>query len=334
VEGPKIVKNMWMVRAGEDAFLIDDFRKKNFVSIGWNELGDVSGIKRRDEIKKLVEEINYYSKKSQVNIAAGQISRFLFDFEKGDYAVTYDPTNRVYLVGEIQSDYEYNEKISEYYHVRKVKWLGEVKRDKLSTKTKNSLGAISTIFQIKDRARKEILDLLEGKEQIKDEISEEIEEEILKEDMVSRAHELIKDKIMELDWEQMQQLVAGILRAIGYKTRIVPKGPDRGKDIEASPDGLMLKEPIILAQVKHREYTQMGATEIRNFQSTLRGTKKGLYVSTGGFTKEAKYEAERSNEQLTLVDADRIVELIIQNYDKFDVETRLLIPLSKIYWPT
>ena len=30
--------------------------------------------------------------------------------------------------------------------------------------------------------------------------------------------------------EQMQQLVAGILRAIGYKTRIVPRGPDRGKD--------------------------------------------------------------------------------------------------------
>ena len=73
---------------------------------------------------------------------------------------------------------------------------------------------------------------------------------------------------------------------------------------------------------------------IRNFQSTLRGTKKGLYVSTGGFTKEAKYEAERSNEQLTLIDADGLVELIIQNYDNFDVETRLLIPLVKIFWPT
>jgi len=151
--------------------------------------------------------------------------------------------------------------------------------------------------------------------------------------MVFKAHELIKDRIMDLDWEQMQQLVAGILRAIGYKTRVVPRGPDRGKDIEASPDGLVLREPRILAQVKHREYSQMGATEIRNFQSILRG-RKGLYISTGGFSREAKYEAERSSEQLTLIDADRLVQLIIQNYDNFDVETRLLIPLSKIYWPT
>ena len=68
------------------------------------------------------------------------------------------------------------------------------------------------------------------------------------------------------------------------------------------------------------------------FQSVLRG-RKGLYISTGGFSKEAKYEAERGTEQLTLIDIDKLVDLIIQNYDNFDVDTKLLIPLSKIYWP-
>ena len=77
----------------------------------------------------------------------------------------------------------------------------------------------------------------------------------------------------------------------------------------------------------------MGSKDIRSFHDILRG-RKGLYVSTGGFSKDAKYEAERSTEQLTLIDADRLVELIIQNYDNFDVETKLLVPLSKIYWPT
>lgn len=327
-----MVKNMWMVRAGTGAFLIDDFKSKNYVSIGWNEIGNISGIKRKDKIKRLVEEAGYYKKKPQVAVAAGQIGRFLLDFKKGDYVVTYDPTNRVYLVGEIQSDYEYDDSLSEYHHVRRVMWLGEVSRDKLSVPTKNSLGAISTIFQIKDRARKEILQVLEGKELMKDEASDELEEEALKEDMESRANELIKDKIMELDWDRMQRLVAGILRAMGYKTLIAEAGPDRGKDIEASPDGLMLKEPRILVQVKHRD-SQMGAKEIRNFQATLRG-RKGLYISTGGFSKEAKYEAERSSDQLTLIDADRLIQLIIQNYDNFDIETRHLIPLSKIYWPT
>ena len=327
-----MAKNMWMVRAGEGAFLVEDFKSKNYVSIGWNKIGDISEVEGKDRIKRLIEEAGYYKKKSQVAAATGQISRFLLEFKKGDYVVTYDPNNRVYYVGEIQSDYEFNKRISEYHHVRMVNWLGEVSRDKLTVATKNTLGAISTVFQIKDRPKKEILQILEGKELVKDEVSDELEEEALKEDMVSRANELIKDKIMGLDWNEMQQLVAGIIRAMGYKTLMAEAGPDRGKDIEASPDGLMLKEPRILVQVKHRS-SQMGAKEIRNFQATLRG-RKGLYISTGGFSKEAKYEAERSSDQLTLIDADRLIQLIIQSYDNFDIETRQLIPLSKIYWPT
>ena len=78
----------------------------------------------------------------------------------------------------------------------------------------------------------------------------------------------------------------------------------------------------------------MGAPEIRSFIGGLKGGCKGLYVSTGGFTKEAKYEAERSVIPLTLVDSDLLVKLIIQYYDKFDIEGRALIPLVKIYWPT
>jgi restriction system protein len=324
-----------MVRAGEDAFLIDDFRKKSYVSIGWNELSDLSHVTDRDTIKELVEQNSdtfNYTKKSQINIAASQISRFLLDFQKGDYVLSYDPTTREYLVGEIQSDYEYNDKLSEYHHVRRVKWLGKVSRDKLSTSTRNTLGAISTIFQINETAANEIISILQGKEQAPEEVVDEAEEESLKEDMVSRANELIKDKIMKLDWDDLQKLVAGILRAMGYKTIISEGGPDRGKDIEASPDGLMLTEPRILVEVKHRS-GQMGAKEVRSFGSVLR-QQKGLYVSTGGFSKEAKYEAERCEKQITLIDADRIVQLIIQNYDNFDVDTKLLIPLSKIYWPT
>lgn len=45
---------MWMVRAGENAFLIDDFKDLNIVAIGWN-VGDLSG-KSPDEIKLLVSK--------------------------------------------------------------------------------------------------------------------------------------------------------------------------------------------------------------------------------------------------------------------------------------
>jgi restriction system protein len=44
----------------------------------------------------------------------------------------------------------------------------------------------------------------------------------------------------------MQDLVAGLLRALGYKKRVSPAGPDRGKDIVASPDGFGFESPRIL----------------------------------------------------------------------------------------
>ena len=157
------MKNMWMVRAGENAFLIEDFKEKSYVAIGWNELSDLSRIADRGKIKELLEKKYNHYKKSKLYVTAGQISRFVFDFKKGDNVLSYDPTNRVYLVGEVQSDYEYNEKLSEYHHVRRVKWLGQVSRDKLSTSTRNTLGAISTIFQINDIAAGEIMGILEGK---------------------------------------------------------------------------------------------------------------------------------------------------------------------------
>lgn len=130
----------------------------------------------------------------------------------------------------------------------------------------------------------------------------------------------------------MQDLVAGLLRAMGYMTFVSLKGPDRGKDILASPDGLGLKNPRILVEVKHRK-GQMGAPDIRSFIGGLRAGNMGLYVSSGGFSKKVRCEAERANNPITLINIEMLVNIILQYYDNFDPDTRTLIPLTKIYWP-
>lgn len=325
-------KNMWMVRAGENAYLFDDFKNKNIIAIGWNDIGDLSNIASPGDIKKIIEQKYPNFSQGRINMSAGQIIRFRFEFEKGDYVITYNPERRIYLVGEIIDDYEYNTKLTDYYHIRKVNWLGEIQRDKLSTSTKNTLGAISTIFKLPEDSQREILLLLRGKEITEDVESKEAEMDTIKEDLISKANEFIKDKILELDWEEMQELVAGLLRAMGYKTIVSSKGPDRGRDIVASPDGLGLEDPRIIVEVKHR-MGQVSSKEIRSFLGGLRQGTKGLFVSTGGFSKDAKYEAERSNIPITLIDLDMLVELILQYYDNFDIEAKAIIPLIKIYWP-
>lgn len=323
---------LWMVRAGERAFLVEEFLNKSIVAIGWNETGDLSQVKGIEEIKTLLEDNFPEYSKMQINLNAGQLYRFLFEFKKGDCVMTYNPSERVYWIGEIKSDYEFNKSFCEYYHTRKINWLGNVQRDDLTTSTKNTLGATMTIFDIPEQARVEIFTLLEGKPTNEEVDNEEESLEIIKEDFIAKSHEFIKDKILARDWDEMQDLIAGILRAMGYKTRVSPKGSDRGKDIIASPDGLGLEDPKIIVEVKHRQGA-MGSQDLRSFLGGLRASDKGLYVSTGGFSKDAKYEAERSNIPITLVDSDMIVELIVQYYDYFDNESKTLVPLKKIYWP-
>ena len=101
----------------------------------------------------------------------------------------------------------------------------------------------------------------------------------------------------------------------------------------ASPDGLGLESPRIKAEVKHRPTTSIGSGDVRSFIAGLREGDRGVYVSTGGFTKDARYEAERSINPVTLVNLDDLATLVVSHYEAFDVDGRTLLPLVRIYMP-
>jgi restriction system protein len=216
-----------------------------------------------------------------------------------------------------------------------VEWLGEVARDSISTPTRNTLGAISTLFLLSEEPAKEIEVLLSGAvpaEAVS--VEDEVEDtEDLARDLRARSYEFIKDRVTRLDWQEMQELAAGLLRAMGYKTRISPAGPDRGKDIVASPDGFGFEQPRIVVEVKYRPNTAIGASEIRSFLGGRHTEDKGLYVSTGGFSIDARYEADRASIPMMMLDLYELVRELIRHYSAMDVEARALIPLASIYWP-
>lgn len=95
---------------------------------------------------------------------------------------------------------------------------------------------------------------------------------------------------------------------------------------------LGLGSPRIVAEVKHRKGAT-GAPAVRSFIGGLRAGDRGLYVSTGGFTKEARYEADRANVPVRLLDLDSFVRHYVEVYDKTDDETRSILPLTRIWWP-
>lgn len=83
-------------------------------------------------------------------------------------------------------------------------------------------------------------------------------------------------------------------------------------------------------EVKQRNGS-MGADELRKFLGGRRAGDRCLYVSTGGFTKEARYEAERANVPLTVISLPKLREFLLRHYESLDPSTRALAPLQRLY---
>jgi restriction system protein len=330
--------NFWMVRAGTGGALAREFLKERCVAIGFGAKIDLNTLKDKDQIKNFLAqqcpEVSAGKRSSWV----GSIHRFKSEVQVGDQVTFYDSATREYHVGEVTGPCVFRPGfIQDMHQTRAVIWKHTISRDELSAASRNALGSLLTIFEPGDEVRDEFAHLIEGKQSPKPVKVEALPDadpiDTLREEFVEKAHEFIKDRILKLDWEEMQELVAAILRALGYRTRVSPKGSDQGKDIIASPDGLGLSSPRIKAEVKHRPRSQMGAPEVRSFLGGLRGEDRGLYVSTGGFSMEATYEAERAAIPVTLITLDDLASLLVQHYDKMDSDGQALVPLLRMYWP-
>ncbi|MCA1765562.1 MAG: restriction endonuclease, partial [Desulfobulbaceae bacterium] len=324
--------NIWLVRAGEGGRLFEEFAK-GYIGIGYNEMGDMSDVTDLEDIRTRYLESYPDVKPRAVGNQVAMFYKFRSVFAIGDKVITYDTKKRELLIGTIQSDYLYKPGVvGDYPNIRKVKWEAKVSRDDLTISSRNSLGCITTLFSVDPVVWQEIESVLAGNKPIastEPSTSEETDLEEIRKELAEKAHEFIKDKILALDSDEMEELVAAILRGMGYQSRVSPKGPDRGIDVMASPDGLGLEEPRIKAEVKHRQ-AAMGSKQIRSFLGGLREGDRALYISTGGFSKDAKYEADRSNIPLTLLDLDDLASLVVTHYEKFDLEGRALIPLVRV----
>lgn len=130
-----------------------------------------------------------------------------------------------------------------------------------------------------------------------------------------------------------QELVAGLLRGMGYYVDWVsPPGPDKGIDIVAHMDPLGVKGPRIKAQVKRRA-DKAAVEAVRGFMAILGDSDVGLFVCTGGFTRDAEDEARRQEKRrIMLLDLKRLFDLWTEHYDRIPEAQRRLLPLRPVYY--
>ncbi|WP_034299340.1 restriction endonuclease [Herbaspirillum sp. RV1423] len=133
----------------------------------------------------------------------------------------------------------------------------------------------------------------------------------------------------------LQQLVADLLKAMSYHVSwISPPGKDGGIDILAYTDPLGARPPRIKVQVKRTEQ-KVSTDSLRAFISLIGNEDVGLFVSTGGFTRDAETLARmQETRKITLIDMNRLTDLWIEFYGKLDEQARQRLPLTPIYFLT
>ena len=326
----------WMVRAGNQNELIELFIDNSLIAIGWKGLGELSEFPSREEVKDRYREVYPEHSKSRIAVNAGQLYRFAHVMEEDDRILTYDKSSRTYHYGQITGSYRFDPGDSEDYpHIRPVDWQGEISRDEFSTPVKNTLGSSLTVFSLDEHLEK-IESVLTGQAKPDTDREHEEDEEDTPpyfEEVQATSEELISDHIAKLDPFDFEELVAALLRAIGYNATTTDPGPDQGIDIVAHPDALGFEEPLIKAQVKHRKSTT-GGPEMREFVGTLGNSAKGLFVSTGGFTRDAKQAAESTSSRVALLGRDEFIDLFLQHYEDIEAEYQAKVPLKRVYVPT
>jgi restriction system protein len=162
---------------------------------------------------------------------------------------------------------------------------------------------------------------------------EPVKEYLAFEEAEENAWEQIKNYLLAKNPFEFQNLVADLLNAMNYHVAWVsPPGKDRGIDIIAYNDPLGTTIPRIKVQVKQRN-SATTVEGLRAFLSILGADDVGIFVSSGGFTSDAREEARtQERRKITLLDLEQFYDLWVQYYDKLSQDARQHFPLKPVYY--
>ena len=232
-------------------------------------------------------------------------------------------------VGTVEGDYEYAGDGATYPQRHKVKWLKHVPRMSFSQGALYEVGSALSFFLVKNYAD-EFLSALEKGFSAKSSASEDDDSiGATAEDIVESTRDFIlKELSKNLKGYELENFIANLLDAMGYRTTVSPHGGDSGIDITAYKDEL---PPRILVQVKSGD-GDIRETTIQSLKGAMREGDYGLFVTLANYTKNARKYLD-STPIIRGINGDELVDLILKYYELLDEKYRRMIPLKKVYIP-
>lgn len=165
------------------------------------------------------------------------------------------------------------------------------------------------------------------------EVDDELAAEVTFEQAEEQAWAEIESYLRSMPPAEFETLVGDLLKAMGYHVAWKASGgKDGGIDLIAYTDPLGTRTPRIKVQVK-RYKDKVSVELLRSFMALLGHDDLGLFVTTSGFTKDAKDEARaQQTRKVTLIDLERFFDLWVEHYPKLDDAARRRFPLQPIYF--
>lgn len=323
---------LWGIHAGETGNADEQFKTKNCVAIGWEEMGDLSKIAGdRTAFKAAVRATYPSSKDGTIANYAGQLFRFVHEMKPGDYVAYPSKKDRQIHLGQVESAYRYDPKESaDYPNIRKVRWLKSVPRNHYTQGALYEIGSAMSLFMIRNYAEEHFA-ALEGKAAPVPVAQDETIVAVATDIEENTYDFIVKRLAQQTKGHPFAQFVGHLLNVMGYRTRISPEGPDGGVDIVAHKDELGFEPPVIKVQCKSSEGT-IGDPDVSALYGKVGTKEHGLFVTLGAFSSKAESFA-KSKDNLRLIDGEELVELVFKHYERFDVKYKGLLPMRRVYVP-
>jgi len=338
---------LWIVRAGKQGTRELAAIEQNRLLPGFLEVGDLRDLKDRDAILAHLEKALPGAGPNRLKNFAAQLNQFAHTIQVGDLVVMPRKLTNGVAIGQVTGNYIYDAN-DPYRHSRSVKWLEvSVARDVFKQDLRHSFGAFMTICEIKrnsalDRVRAVLKNGLDSgpllgtqgttASPVHDEDAEAADyaadvEDIANQQIIS----LIKS---EFAGHALADLVAEILDAEGYTTKVSPPGADGGVDILAAGGLLSLGEDRVCVQVKSGDGAANHDVVLRLIGSVSNSqARTGLLVSIGGVNAIAQKELEKNFFKLRLWQMPDLLKALFRTYGELSDETRAKLPLKQIWVP-
>jgi hypothetical protein len=135
-------RKIWAIALGEGGRLWNESYEKGIISIGWDQLGDLSAYKSQDEVMAKLTEIRGADGQTPSNDSLC-CYQFVHEMKAGDLVIAKIGRKKILGGGVVTSDYIYQPERREHKNIRQVKWITSEKAELPGTG-----GPIKTLTEI------------------------------------------------------------------------------------------------------------------------------------------------------------------------------------------